>query len=84
MVALLLEPPRQGKRSRLLLFPNFIRIHDFSWRYKLAGRVGDSPVIGSGLYCDGDVAAAVATGDGEEVNQFLPSHRAPPLIQVLD
>eukprot|EP01040_Poterioochromonas_malhamensis_P000558 gene558-598_t len=37
------------------------------WRYKLAGRVGDSPVIGSGLYCDGDVAAAVATGDGEEI-----------------
>ncbi len=39
----------------------------FSWRFKLPGRVGDSPLIGSGLYCDGDAGAAVATGDGEEV-----------------
>jgi isoaspartyl peptidase/L-asparaginase-like protein (Ntn-hydrolase superfamily) len=38
------------------------------WRFKLPGRVGDSPVIGSGLYCDGEVGAAVATGDGEEVS----------------
>eukprot|EP01039_Chlorochromonas_danica_P008866 gene8866-9778_t len=37
------------------------------WRFKLPGRVGDSPVIGSGLYCDGEVGAAVATGDGEEI-----------------
>jgi N4-(beta-N-acetylglucosaminyl)-L-asparaginase len=41
------------------------------WKYKYPGRVGDSPVIGSGLYCDGDVAAAVATGDGEEVNDSI-------------
>lgn len=37
------------------------------WKFKWPGRVGDSPVIGSGLYCDGTVGAAVATGDGEEV-----------------
>ncbi len=37
------------------------------WKFKWPGRVGDSPVIGSGLYCDGQVGAAVATGDGEEV-----------------
>jgi len=30
--------------------------------------VGDSPLIGSGLYCDGLYGAAVATGDGEEVS----------------
>ena len=33
--------------------------------FKLHGRVGDSPIIGAGLYVDGRVAAAVATGDGE-------------------
>ncbi len=33
--------------------------------FKLHGRVGDSPIIGAGLYVDGEVAAAVATGDGE-------------------
>jgi len=33
--------------------------------YKLPGRVGDSPLIGPGLYCDPAIAAAVATGTGE-------------------
>jgi N4-(beta-N-acetylglucosaminyl)-L-asparaginase len=33
--------------------------------FKLPGRVGDSPLIGPGLYCDPDAAAAVATGTGE-------------------
>jgi N4-(beta-N-acetylglucosaminyl)-L-asparaginase len=32
---------------------------------KLAGRVGDSPLIGSGSYCDNDVGGAAATGIGE-------------------
>ena len=35
--------------------------------YKMRGRVGDSPIIGSGLFVDGAVGAAVATGHGEEV-----------------
>lgn len=35
--------------------------------FKLPGRVGDSPVIGAGLYVDGKVGAATATGVGEEV-----------------
>jgi N4-(beta-N-acetylglucosaminyl)-L-asparaginase len=34
--------------------------------WKLHGRVGDSPIIGSGLYVDGEVGAASATGRGEE------------------
>ncbi|SRR5579883_525057 len=33
--------------------------------FKLHGRVGDSPIIGAGLYVDGKYAAAVATGTGE-------------------
>ena len=37
------------------------------WPFKHPGRVGDSPLIGSGLYCDGKVGAAMATGDGEEI-----------------
>ena len=35
--------------------------------YKMHGRVGDSPIIGAGLYVDGEVGAATATGLGEEV-----------------
>ncbi len=35
--------------------------------FKLRGRVGDSPVIGAGLYVDNEVGAVVATGQGEDV-----------------
>ena len=35
--------------------------------YKVHGRVGDSPIIGSGLFIDGDVGGATATGVGEAV-----------------
>lgn len=35
--------------------------------YKIHGRVGDSPIIGAGLYVDGEVGGAVSTGVGEEV-----------------
>jgi N4-(beta-N-acetylglucosaminyl)-L-asparaginase len=35
--------------------------------YKLPGRVGDSPIIGSGLYVDNDVGAAGCTGLGENL-----------------
>ena len=35
-----------------------------SW--KIPGRVGDSPIIGAGLYVDSDVGAAGSTGKGEE------------------
>lgn len=37
------------------------------WKFKHPGRVGDAPVVGSGLYCDSQVGGAVATGDGEEI-----------------
>lgn len=35
--------------------------------YKMRGRVGDSPIIGAGLYVDNEVGAVVATGQGEDV-----------------
>ncbi|MFC1544423.1 N(4)-(beta-N-acetylglucosaminyl)-L-asparaginase [Gemmatimonadota bacterium] len=36
------------------------------WAYKIPGRVGDSPIIGAGLYVDGEVGAAGAVGRGED------------------
>lgn len=41
--------------------------------YKLPGRVGDSPIIGSGLYVDNEVGAAGATGIGENVMRYCGS-----------
>ncbi|MFM8805788.1 MAG: isoaspartyl peptidase/L-asparaginase family protein [Sphingomonadales bacterium] len=35
--------------------------------FKMRGRVGDSPIIGAGLYVDNEVGACVATGQGEDV-----------------
>jgi len=37
--------------------------------YKIPGRVGDSPIVGAGMYCDNAVGAAGATGRGEAVIQ---------------
>lgn len=42
-------------------------------RYKIAGRVGDSPIAGAGGYADNDAGAAVATGDGDIMMRFLPT-----------
>src|SRR5262249_35137925 len=33
--------------------------------FKIPGRVGDSPILGAGLFVDGDVGAAGSTGRGE-------------------
>jgi len=41
--------------------------------YKMHGRVGDSPIIGAGMYVDNEVGAAVATGMGELVMKTLGS-----------
>lgn len=41
--------------------------------YKMAGRVGDSPVIGSGLFIDNEVGGCTATGMGEEVLKTVAS-----------
>uniref|UniRef100_A0A1A9WSG6 N(4)-(beta-N-acetylglucosaminyl)-L-asparaginase n=1 Tax=Glossina brevipalpis TaxID=37001 RepID=A0A1A9WSG6_9MUSC len=42
-------------------------------KYKIPGRVGDSPIPGAGAYADNEVGAAVATGDGDIMMRFLPS-----------
>jgi isoaspartyl peptidase/L-asparaginase-like protein (Ntn-hydrolase superfamily) len=41
--------------------------------YKLPGRVGDSPIIGAGLYVDNQAGAAGATGVGEEIIRITGS-----------
>ena len=41
--------------------------------YKMNGRVGDSPIIGSGLFIDNKIGGAVATGLGEEVVKTVGS-----------
>lgn len=42
--------------------------------FKMHGRVGDSPIIGAGLYVDTEVGAATATGVGEDVVRMAGSH----------
>mgnify|MGYP006279456139 CR=1 FL=1 len=44
--------------------------------WKMHGRVGDSPLIGAGLYVDGAVGAACATGWGEAIIRSAGSHLA--------
>ncbi len=41
--------------------------------FKMHGRVGDSPIIGAGLYVDNEVGGATATGVGEEVIRTVGS-----------
>lgn len=42
--------------------------------WKIAGRVGDSPIIGAGLYVDNDVGGAGSTGRGEENIRISGAH----------
>ena len=42
--------------------------------WKLPGRCGDSPIIGAGCYCDQDIGAAGATGNGEENIRVAGAH----------
>lgn len=41
--------------------------------YKIRGRVGDSPIIGAGIYVDNEIGAAAATGRGEAVIKIAGS-----------
>ncbi|XP_063955161.1 N(4)-(Beta-N-acetylglucosaminyl)-L-asparaginase-like [Lytechinus pictus] len=43
--------------------------------HKVPGRVGDSPIAGSGAYVDREVGGAAATGDGDVMMRFLPSYQ---------
>jgi N4-(beta-N-acetylglucosaminyl)-L-asparaginase len=50
--------------------------------FKMHGRVGDSPIIGAGLYVDNEVGAATATGQGEEVIRVVGSHLVVQLMRL--
>jgi N4-(beta-N-acetylglucosaminyl)-L-asparaginase len=49
--------------------------------FKMRGRVGDSPIIGAGLFVDNEVGAATATGVGEEVIKICGSHTVVELMR---
>jgi N4-(beta-N-acetylglucosaminyl)-L-asparaginase len=42
--------------------------------WKIPGRVGDSPIVGAGLYVDNDIGAAGSTGRGEECIKVNGAH----------
>jgi N4-(beta-N-acetylglucosaminyl)-L-asparaginase len=48
---------------------------------KLPGRIGDSPLVGSGFYADNDVGAAAATGVGEDIMRCCLSYTAVELMR---
>ncbi len=50
--------------------------------FKIAGRVGDSPIIGSGAYCDNEVGGAAATGNGDVMMRFCPAIVAVELMRA--
>lgn len=49
--------------------------------YKMKGRIGDSPIIGAGLFVDNEVGAATSTGVGEEVIRICGSHLVVELMR---
>jgi N4-(beta-N-acetylglucosaminyl)-L-asparaginase len=49
--------------------------------FKMHGRVGDSPIIGAGLFVDNEVGAATATGHGEEVIRIAGCHLVVELMR---
>jgi N4-(beta-N-acetylglucosaminyl)-L-asparaginase len=48
---------------------------------KMHGRIGDSPIIGAGLYVDNEIGAATATGHGEEVIRIAGCHLVVELMR---
>ncbi|SNR54567.1 N(4)-(beta-N-acetylglucosaminyl)-L-asparaginase [Hymenobacter mucosus] len=49
--------------------------------FKMRGRLGDSPLIGSGLFVDNAVGAAAATGQGEDVIRIAGAHTVVELMR---
>lgn len=49
--------------------------------FKMHGRVGDSPIIGAGLFVDNEVGAATSTGMGEEVIKIVGAHLVVELMR---
>jgi L-asparaginase / beta-aspartyl-peptidase len=48
---------------------------------KLPGRVGDTPIVGAGVYADNRTCAVSATGVGEDAMRTLLAHRVAVLIE---
>jgi len=49
--------------------------------FKMRGRVGDSPIIGAGLFVDNETGACAATGQGEDVIRISGSHTVVELMR---
>lgn len=49
--------------------------------FKMRGRVGDSPIVGAGLFVDNEIGAAVSTGLGEEVIKICGTHLVVELMR---
>ena len=49
--------------------------------FKMRGRLGDSPIIGAGLFVDNEVGACTATGQGEDVIRVAGSHTVVELMR---
>ena len=49
--------------------------------FKMRGRLGDSPIIGAGLFIDNEVGAVTATGQGEDVIRICGSHTVVELMR---
>jgi len=84
-----IEPRLRERAAEYVLFPPHGTIHvsaanergemsgattTSGTAWKLPGRVGDSPIIGAGCYCDQDVGSAGATGSGEENIKVAGAH----------
>ena len=84
-----IEPELRNRAAEYVLFPPHGTIHVSALNekgemsgatttsgtaWKLPGRVGDSPIIGAGCYCDQDVGSAGATGSGEENIKVAGAH----------
>ncbi len=52
------------------------------WAYKMPGRLGDSPIIGAGLFVDNEVGAATATGLGEAIIRVAGSAIVVELMRI--
>lgn len=49
--------------------------------FKMHGRIGDSPIIGAGLYVDNEIGAVTCTGQGEEVIRMCGAHLVVELMR---
>eukprot|EP01083_Nonionella_stella_P296234 1006437_1 len=50
--------------------------------HKIAGRVGDSPIIGAGAYVEQGIGGCTATGDGDIMMRFVPTFYAVHLMEL--